>query len=70
MQLSQERAFKVLSYCYSLENNVTKENRPWLEKNFRANGMAFSKFKNNDNARRVEFTIQMKSENKVYEILE
>ena len=69
MKLSQDRAYKVLSYCYSLEDKVTKENRPWLEKFFRANGMAFSKLKENEKARRVEFTIQMKSEDKVYKIL-
>ena len=69
MQLSQNRAYKVLSYCYSLEDNLTKKNRPWLEKHFRANGMAFSKLKNPQKARRVEFSIQMKSEDKVYEIL-
>ena len=70
MQLSQNRAYKVLSYCYSLEDGTIKEHRPWLEKHFRANGMAFSKLQNKANARRVEFSIQMKSENKVYEILE
>ncbi|WP_455756665.1 OmpA/MotB family protein [Sulfurimonas sp.] len=69
MQLSQNRAYSVLSYCYSLEDDTIKQNRPWLEKHFRANGMAFSKLQNKENARRVEFTIQMKSENKVYEIL-
>ena len=69
MKLSQDRAYKVLSYCYSLEDEITKENRPWLEKFFRANGMAFSKLANTDKARRVEFTIEMKSEEKVYKIL-
>ncbi len=69
MQLSQDRAYRVLSYCYSLENNTIIETRPWLEKHFRANGMAFSKLKNQDTARRVEFTIQMKSEDRVFEIL-
>ena len=69
MQLSQNRAYKVLSYCYSLEDATIKENRVWLEKNFRANGMAFSKFTNKETARRVEFTVQMKSEEKVNELL-
>ena len=69
MQLSQDRAYRVLSYCYSLENDTIIETRPWLEKHFRANGMAFSKLKNQDTARRVEFTIQMKSEDRVFEIL-
>jgi len=70
MQLSQERAYSVLSYCYSLNSSIVKENRAWLEKHFRANGMAFSKLKEKSRARRVEFTIQMKSEDKVYEVLE
>ena len=69
MKLSQSRAYEVLSYCYSLEDEVTKKNRPWLEKFFRANGMAFSELKDIKKARRVEFTIQMKSEDKVYKIL-
>ncbi len=69
MKLSQSRAFEVLSFCYGLEDDVTKNNRPWLEKFFRANGMAFSKFKDKEKARRVEFTIMMKSEDKVYRIL-
>lgn len=69
MKLSQERAYKVLFYCYSLEDEVTRENRPWIEQFFRANGMAFSKLKKSDKARRVEFTILMQSEDKVYKIL-
>jgi len=69
MQLSQERAYRVLSYCYSLEDESVLKHREWLEKYFRANGMAFSKLKEDKTARRVEFTIQMKSEDRVYEIL-
>ena len=70
MKLSQERAYSVLSYCYSLDDNVVKEHRKWLEKHFRANGMAFSKLGERDKARRVEFQVQMKSEERVNEILE
>jgi outer membrane protein OmpA-like peptidoglycan-associated protein len=70
MKLSQDRAYSVLSYCYSLNSKIVKENREWLEKYFRANGMAFSKLKDRSKARRVEFTIEMKSEDKVYKILE
>ena len=69
MLLSQERAYKVLSYCYSLDNESVVKSREWLEKHFRANGMAFSKLRDEKTARRVEFTIQMKSEDRVYEIL-
>jgi outer membrane protein OmpA-like peptidoglycan-associated protein len=70
MRLSQSRAYEVLAFCYSLENDLVKQNRPWLEKYFRANGMAFSKLEDEKKARRVEFTIQMKSEDRVYKILE
>ena len=69
MQLSQERAYKVLSYCYSLDDKSVVKEREWLEKHFRANGMAFSKLRDENTARRVEFTIQMKSEDRVYEML-
>jgi len=69
MQLSQSRAYAVLSYCYALEDETINENRLWLEQHFRANGMAFSKLREQEEARRVEFTIQMKSEEKVYKIL-
>ena len=69
MKLSQERSFKVLSYCYGLDSDIVKKNREWLEYYFRANGMAFAKLKEKTNSRRVEFTLQMKSEDKVYEIL-
>lgn len=69
MQLSQDRAYEVLSFCYSLEKQTIVENRIWLEKHFRANGMAFSKLKDAEKSRRVEFTIQMKSEDSVYKIL-
>ena len=69
MQLSQNRAYEVLSYCYCLEDDITNENRVWLETHFRANGMAFSKLKDEATARRVEFRVEMKSEDKVYEIL-
>jgi len=69
MKLSQARAYEVLSYCYSLDNDVVKEKRAWLQNYFRASGMAFSKLRDSKNSRRVEFTLQMKSEDKVYKIL-
>ena len=78
MQLSQKRAYIVLSYCYSLDNDFVKQNRIWLEKYFRANGMAFAKLKYKDinstivdqkSSRRVEFSVQMKTEDKIYEVL-
>jgi len=79
MKLSQNRANNVLSYCYSSNNNLIRENRKWLEKHFRANGMAFSKLKYLDEnqsmvdlikSKRVEFRVQMKTEEKIYKILE
>jgi len=79
MKLSQNRANNVLAYCYSLKNNIIQENIKWLEKHFRANGMAFSKLKYLDKkhslvdlikSKRVEFRVQMKTEEKIYKILE
>lgn len=78
MQLSQARANNVLSYCYKINAPFVKDNRPWLEKHFRANGMAFAKLKYKDKnqtipdivkSRRVEFKVQMKTEEKIYKIL-
>ena len=69
MLLSQNRAFKVLAFCYSLKDDAIKQNRAWIEKHFRANGMAFSQLKDGSRARRVEFSVTLKSEDKVYEIL-
>jgi len=69
MKLSQARAYEVLSYCYSLDNDAVKEKRAWLQSYFRASGMAFSKLRDSKNSRRVEFTLQMKSEDKVFKIL-
>jgi len=68
MKLSQERAYSVLSFCYALEGS--KEEKDWLEKYFRANGMAYSKMRDEKSARRVEFVVQMKSEASVYQVLE
>lgn len=69
MKLSQNRAFEVLKYCYNLDETSLNENRTWLEKYFRANGMAYSKLKK-EKTRRVEFSVQLKSEDKVLQILE
>ncbi len=78
MKLSQTRANNVLSYCYKIQTNSILHNKVWLEKHFRANGMAFSKLKYLDvnqtildpiKSRRVEFSVQMKTEEKIYKIL-
>jgi outer membrane protein OmpA-like peptidoglycan-associated protein len=70
MKLSQERAFEVLAFCYTLEENTTQTTKEWLKKHFRANGMAFAKMHDRKTARRVEFVVQMKSEERISEILE
>ncbi len=70
MHLSQNRAFEVLSFCYSLEHEIVTKNREWLEKYFRANGMAFAKLKEQEKARRVEFAVRLRSEERLYEILQ
>jgi outer membrane protein OmpA-like peptidoglycan-associated protein len=78
MKLSQERANNVLAYCYSITHKTIHKNTMWLEKHFRANGMAFSNMKYLDEAKtqpdvikskRVEFRVQMKTEDKIYQIL-
>jgi len=78
MQLSQDRANHVLSYCYSIDSPIIDLSKKWLEKHFRANGMAFAKLKyidqnrtipDNIKSRRVEFRVEMKTEEKIYKIL-
>ncbi len=77
MKLSQQRANEVLSYCYELNSSQIVDNRDWLEKKFRANGMSSAKMIYKDNgeeddekSKRVEFTVKMKTEDKIYQILE
>ena len=70
MMLSQKRAYAVLSFCYTLKDEIVKTNHKWLEEKLRANGMAFSKSDEKIQSRRVEFKVNMKSEDKIYEILE
>ena len=76
MSLSQSRANNVLSYCYKISD---REYREWLERHLRANGMAFAKMRYIDSnctipdivkSRRVEFKVQMKTEDKIYKILQ
>jgi len=69
MQLSQKRAYAVLLFCYTLNDESVKTNRKWLEEKLRANGMAFSKTEEKVQTRSVEFKVNMKSEDKIYEIL-
>ncbi len=70
MQLSQQRAYSVLSFCYSLQNPTISQNRFWLEQHFRANGIAYADAKEESKARRVEFRVTLKSEEGLYKILQ
>jgi len=77
MKLSQNRANKVLAYCYSLKRDISLEEKRWLEAKFRANGMAFSKLIYKENGRvdyqkskRVEFKVVTKAREKIYKIIE
>lgn len=77
MQLSQNRANNVLTYCYQSRNQVIFNNKEWLEKKFRANGMAFAKliYRENGNqdierSRRVEFRVLTNAQEKIYKIIE
>lgn len=42
MQLSQARASSVLKYVYLLQHPIIQHNQSWLERQLRANGMAFA----------------------------
>lgn len=77
MQLSQSRANNVLTYCYKSNNKIIENNRRWLEKQFRANGMSFAKLIYKENgkqdftkSRRVEFRVLTKAQEKIYKIIE
>ena len=77
MRLSQDRANNVLKYCYTVKNSIIKKDRSWLEKHFRANGMAFAKLITKENgqqdyqkSRRVEFKVLTKAQEKIYKIVE
>ncbi len=68
MDLSQKRANNVLSYAYNINTPFVDNNRPWLEKKLRANGMAFSNLiylddglsQDEKKSRRVEFRVTTK----------
>jgi len=77
MKLSQNRANKVLAYCYSIKKNLNKVQKEWLEQKLRANGMAFSKLIYNktgamdyQKSKRVEFKVITKAQEKIYKIIE
>jgi hypothetical protein len=45
------------------------KNKKFIEKYFRANGMSYSKLRDNNNSKRVEFNIILESEDKIDMIL-
>ena len=67
MQLSQARASSVLKYVYLLQHPSIQQNQSWLERQLRANGMAFAapiyqhaggeKVIDENASRRVEFKV-------------
>ena len=76
MNLSQQRALRVLEYCFVQEE--VSPHQEWLIKNLRANGLSYSRpllgptRENEDKAlsRRVEFRVITKSEDKMLKIIE
>ena len=74
-RLSQDRSFSVLRYVYMLDS--IQDERDWLLKVLRANGLSFAKLiytaDNKEDlarSRRVEFRVLTKTEEKIYTILE
>lgn len=74
-ELSQQRAFSVLSYCMKIDK--IKYHQQWLIDVLRANGLSFAKpiinidkTENKILSRRVEFRITTKTEEKMYKIME
>lgn len=72
--LSQQRAFSVLRYIFTLPASIT--NQPWLIKVLRANGLAFSRLiykdeqEDAERSRRVEFRVITNTEERIERILE
>ncbi|STQ85840.1 hypothetical protein LS73_004965 [Helicobacter muridarum] len=68
-ELSQERAFQVLKYCFSLSGISDKQE--WLIKLLRANGVSFAKPLTSDElSRRVEFQASFKANEQILKILQ
>ncbi len=75
LNLSQERSFEVLKYCFSITG--TKEEKEWLKGLLRANGLSFAKpilteegKEDKMKSRRVEFKAVVKSRERIQKILE
>lgn len=54
MKLSQDRANNVLTYTYSIKDEVIDKTKEWLQSKLRANGMAFSNLIYEDNNKNIE----------------
>lgn len=68
-ELSQERSFQVLKYCFSLPSITDKQE--WLIKLLRANGVSFAKPLSTDElSRRVEFQVSFKANEQIQKILQ
>jgi outer membrane protein OmpA-like peptidoglycan-associated protein len=74
-RLSQERALAVVQYAYLLESTI--DERAWLTKTLRANGLSFSRPIFNENgtedqgrSRRVEFRVFTKTKEQILRIIE
>ncbi len=68
-ELSQERAFQVLKYCFSLPSINDKQE--WLIKLLRANGVSFAKpLASDELSRRVEFQASFKANEQIQKILQ
>ena len=72
MKLSQDRAFNVLQYIFTLNDLQTPEKRQWLVEKLRANGASFSKAsdKNVNASRCVEISIRRNAEKELNKINE
>lgn len=72
MKLSQDRAFNVLQYIFTLNTMQTPEKRQWLVDKLRANGASFSKAdsRNANASRCVEISIRRNAEKELNRINE
>ena len=72
-QLSQQRSFAILEYCFSLARILPYQK--WLTKVLRANGLAFANpivvngKEDYARSRRVEFKVRTKAEERIHEII-
>ncbi|MBQ6006084.1 MAG: hypothetical protein IJS81_10530 [Selenomonadaceae bacterium] len=72
MKLSQDRAFNVLQYVFTLNTLQTPKKRQWLVDKLRANGASFSKAdtQNANASRCVEISIRRNAERELTKINE